>query len=188
MVGGVGDMWGAPAGQGNWINSHLVYTHGFGFVAASANAVGSGGNPAFTESDIPPSGELDVRQPRVYFGQQETSYAIVGGHQQELDYPSSLSPSGQANTTYRGSGGVPVGSALTGCCTRSSSTSSTSCCPAPSTATRRSCTSGTRCRGWPRSPRSSPWTATPTRSWSTARSCGWWTPTRPPTATPTRSG
>ena len=112
MVVGVRDMSGPPAGQGNWINSHLVYTHGFGFVAASANAVGSGGNPAFTESDIPPSGELDVRQPRVYFGQQETSYAIVGGHQQELDYPSSLSPSGQANTTYRGSGGVPVGSAL----------------------------------------------------------------------------
>src|SRR5258708_21600395 len=112
MVGGVGDMWGAPAGQGNWINSHLVYTHGFGFVAASANAVGSGGSPAFTESDTPAYGELEVGQPRVYFGQQETSYAIVGGHQQELDYPSSLSPSGQANTTYRGSGGVPVGSAL----------------------------------------------------------------------------
>ena len=71
----------------------------------------SGGNPDFTESDIPPSGELDVRQPRVYFGEQETSYAIVGGHQLELDYPNS-SASGQANTTYTGGGGVPVGSPL----------------------------------------------------------------------------
>ncbi len=111
MLVGVRDMSGPPAGQENWVNSHLVYTHGFGFVAASANAQADGGNPAFTESDIPPSGELGVRQPRVYFGEQETSYAIVGGHQQELDYPNQ-SASGQANTRYRGSGGVPVGSAL----------------------------------------------------------------------------
>ena len=111
MVVGVRDMSGPPAGQDNWINSHLVYTHGFGFVAAAANATSSGGNPAFTESDIPPSGLLNVQQPRVYFGEQETSYAIVGGRQPELDYPNS-SASGQANTTYTGGGGVPVGSPL----------------------------------------------------------------------------
>jgi len=111
MIVGVRDMSGPPPGQDNWINSHLVYTHGFGFVAASADAVASGGNPSFTESNIPPSGELDVRQPRVYFGDQETSYAIVGGHQPELDYPNQ-SAGGQADTTYRGSGGVPVGSPL----------------------------------------------------------------------------
>ena len=110
MLVGVRDMSGPPAGQSNWVNAHLVYTHGFGFVAASANAQ-VGGNPAFTESDIPPSGQLGVRQPRVYFGEQETSYAIVGGHQQELDYPNQ-SASGQANTSYRGSGGVPVSSPL----------------------------------------------------------------------------
>ena len=86
MIVGVRDMSGPPAGQANWINTHLVYTHGFGFVAAAANAT-AGGNPAFTESDIPPSGVLDVRQPRVYFGEQETNYAIVGGRQPELDYP-----------------------------------------------------------------------------------------------------
>jgi hypothetical protein len=111
MIVGVRDMSGPPAGQGNWINTHLVYTHGFGFVAASADAAASGGNPSFTESNIPPSGSLDVRQPRVYFGEQQTSYAIVGGHQLELDYPNQ-SASGQANTTYTGGGGVPVGSAL----------------------------------------------------------------------------
>jgi hypothetical protein len=110
MVVGVRDMSGPPAGQGNWINTHLVYTHGYGFVAASADTAQSG-NPAFTESDIPPTGTLGVTQPRVYFGQQETTYAIVGGHQTELDYPNA-SASGQANTTYRGGGGVPIGSAL----------------------------------------------------------------------------
>jgi uncharacterized protein len=111
MIVGVRDMSGPPAGDGNWINSHLVYTHGFGFVAAAADETSSGGNPDFTESDIPPSGELDVKQPRVYFGGQETSYAIVDTHQLELDYPNS-SASGQANTTYTGGGGVPVGSLL----------------------------------------------------------------------------
>ncbi len=106
-------MGGPPPGQGNWINTHLVYTHGFGVVAATANDVQPDGNPAFVESQIPPTGVLGLRQPRVYFGQQQNSYAIVGGpagsHQQELDYPSN---GGQQNNTYRGGGGVSVGSPL----------------------------------------------------------------------------
>ena len=52
-----------------------------------------------------------MRQPRVYFGEQETSYAIVGGHQHELDYPNQ-SASGQAEHHYTGGGGVPIGSPL----------------------------------------------------------------------------
>jgi uncharacterized membrane protein (UPF0182 family) len=108
-------MGGPPAGQANWINTHLVYTHGFGFVAASANRIAPNGNPAFTESQIPPRGALRVRQPRVYFGQQENSYAIVGGtpggHREELDYPTQ-NGAGQQNTTYEGHGGVAVGSPL----------------------------------------------------------------------------
>ena len=108
---GVRDMGGPPAGQANWINSHLVYTHGFGVVAAEASTTQPSGTPTFTESDIPPTGKLGLSQPRVYFGEQETSYAIVGGHQRELDYPNQ-STGGQQNTTYTGGGGVPVGSAL----------------------------------------------------------------------------
>jgi uncharacterized protein len=111
---GVRDMNGPPAGQSNWINSHLVYTHGYGVVAAPTSTAQTDGDPAFTESDIPPTGELQLQPlkgPRVYFGEQETSYAIVGGHQQELDYPNE-STGGQQNTTYTGSGGVPIGSTL----------------------------------------------------------------------------
>src|SRR5499427_3985709 len=115
MVVAVRGMGGPPQGQGNWVNTHLVYTHGFGFVAAKADAVGSGGAPAFVESDIPPHGLLGPFEPRVYFGDQENSYAIVGGPPgrppQELDYPSE-NASGQQNYTYNGSGGVPVGSPL----------------------------------------------------------------------------
>ncbi|HXQ57200.1 MAG TPA: UPF0182 family protein, partial [Actinomycetes bacterium] len=118
LVVAVRGMAGPPEGQGNWINTHLVYTHGFGFVAAKANAVGPGGDPAFVESDIPPHGQLGGFEPRVYFGQQENPYAIVGGPPnrppgvgQELDYPVE-SASGQVNYTYTGTGGVPVGSPL----------------------------------------------------------------------------
>ena len=106
-------MGGPPPGQGNWINTHLVYTHGFGVVAATADSVQDNGNPSFVESQIPPTGVLGLRQPRVYFGQQENTYAIVGGppgaRQEELDYPSA---GGQQNNTYRGGGGVDVGSPL----------------------------------------------------------------------------
>jgi len=115
VVVAVRGMGGPPQGQGNWINTHLVYTHGFGFVGAKADAVGSGGNPEFVESDIPPHGQLGPFEPRVYFGPMEETYAIVGGPPgrpgQELDYPFE-NASGQKNYTYNGSGGVPVGSPL----------------------------------------------------------------------------
>jgi uncharacterized protein len=115
LVLAVRGLSGPPAGQGNWINTHLVYTHGFGVVAAKENAMAADGTPKFVESNIPPRGELGSFQPRVYFGPQENNYAIVGGPQgrpgMELDYPYP-NASGQKNYTYRGSGGVPVGSML----------------------------------------------------------------------------
>ena len=108
-------MGGPPPGQGNWINTHLVYTHGFGVVAATANTVQGNGNPSFVESDIPPHGALRLSQPRVYFGEGQNAYAIVGGppggRKQELDYPSAAA-GGQQNNTYQGGGGVDVGSPL----------------------------------------------------------------------------
>lgn len=105
-----------PQGRRNWYNSHIVYTHGFGFVGANASDVTGGGAPSFTASDIPPQGQLGGDyQPRVYFGQQVPGYSIVGAPQgaspQELDFPDD-SPSGQQNNTYQGTGGVPIGSPL----------------------------------------------------------------------------
>jgi uncharacterized membrane protein (UPF0182 family) len=49
----------------------------------------------------------------VYFGEQSPAYSIVGspkgGQARELDYPDDKSANGQANNTYTGKGGVPVG-------------------------------------------------------------------------------
>jgi uncharacterized membrane protein (UPF0182 family) len=115
MVVGVRGLSGPPPGQANWINTHLVYTHGYGFVAASANTVQANGDPSFTESDIPPRGGLGSFQPRVYFGEQQTQYAIVGAPRgqapMEFDFPDQTA-AGQSDTTYAGGGGVPIGSPL----------------------------------------------------------------------------
>ncbi|WP_214110571.1 UPF0182 family membrane protein [Acrocarpospora catenulata] len=108
----VREMGLPPEAQRNWINDHLVYTHGFGFVAAPGNQVDNSGVPNFTEKDIPPTGNLGEYEPRVYFGENSPEYSIVGGEPGttpvELDYPEQGS-SGQKNNTYTGRGGVSVG-------------------------------------------------------------------------------
>lgn len=101
--------------QRTWINQHLTYTHGNGFVAAPANTVnsavqdattGDGGYPRFTVSDVTNEGDIEVTQPRVYYGELIDDYVIVGGPEgaaaREFD-------GGAENFTYDGSGGVPVG-------------------------------------------------------------------------------
>jgi uncharacterized membrane protein (UPF0182 family) len=98
----------------NWINDHLVYTHGFGMVGAFGNTVDADGKPSFTVGDIPPTKGLGDFEPRVYFGENVPDYSIIGGpaasNPVELDYPDDNSANGQKNYTYTGKGGVPMGS------------------------------------------------------------------------------
>ena len=98
----------------NWINDHLVYTHGFGFVAAFGNARDTDGKPSFAVGDLPPTKGLGDFEPRVYFGENVPDYSIIGGvktdNPVEFDYPDDASANGQKNVTYSGTGGVPVGS------------------------------------------------------------------------------
>ncbi|GAA1691969.1 UPF0182 family protein [Nonomuraea maheshkhaliensis] len=115
---GVRELTSPPEGQNNWINRALVYTHGYGFVAAPGNQVDSSGLPAYDAKDMPVTGPLvtstNLKEPRVYYGEDPASaeYVIAGGNPnnpQELDYPET-GGTGQKNTTYTGTGGVPVGS------------------------------------------------------------------------------
>jgi uncharacterized protein len=107
------DLAGVPAGQRNWVNDHTVYTHGFGLVAAYGNRSGEDGQPVFYQQNIPPVGPLGAFEPRIYFGESSPDYSIAGGPaagpKRELDFPNS-SPTGQANNTYAGKGGVNIGS------------------------------------------------------------------------------
>lgn len=101
----------------SWVNDALVYTHGYGVVAAYGNQRTTNGEPVFLESDIPSTGALGDFEPRVYFGEASPNYSIVGAPQgakpQELDYPSGTADSdANAYYTYQGDGGPKLDSLL----------------------------------------------------------------------------
>jgi uncharacterized protein len=93
----------------NWINEHLTFTHGHGVVFGPVNQVTSSGQPEFFIKDIPPqhTTSLKITRPEIYFGELANEYVLVRTKSQELDYPA-----GDQNiyTTYKGTGGVPIGS------------------------------------------------------------------------------
>ncbi|WP_258718632.1 UPF0182 family protein [Saccharopolyspora gloriosae] len=107
---------GLAENQQSWINRHMVYTHGNGFVSAPADRVDStledgrtqGGYPVFSVSDVANDGQgkIPVDQPRSYFGELADTYAIVGGNPGEAprEYDTDRSA-----YTYDGQGGVPIG-------------------------------------------------------------------------------
>ena len=100
----------------SWYNTTLVYTHGYGMVAAKGNARTSDGNPVFVERGIPTAGDLtnsENYEPRIYFGESSPTYSIVGAPEGsadiELDYPRGTGESAQTKTTFSGNGGPNIG-------------------------------------------------------------------------------
>lgn len=88
--------------QQGWYNQTLVYTHGYGLVAAYGNQRSSSGEPVFLESGIPTSGRLGEFQPRVYFGMNSPAYSIVGGERDkpiEIDFPADDEPAAAETDT-----------------------------------------------------------------------------------------
>lgn len=110
----------ALAGLGDaetWFNSHIVYTHGYGLVAAAGNQRSVDGQPVFLQSGIPSTGVLGEFQPRVYFGEDSPAYSIVGAPDGsdpvELDYPAGASSDEQTYTTFDGDGGPKLDNVFT---------------------------------------------------------------------------
>lgn len=92
-----------------WLNQHLVYTHGYGAVVSPVTRVTAQGQPEFMVGDIPPRTvhpELQIEQPRIYFGEITNTYAIVNTRTEEFDYPQGSEAN--ATTTYTGEQGVPL--------------------------------------------------------------------------------
>ncbi|MGY1751362.1 UPF0182 family membrane protein [Modestobacter sp. SYSU DS0511] len=116
------DQSGLSENQSSWINRHTVYTHGNGFVAAPANQVVAGqegGEPNFTTGNLPTTGDIEVDQARIYYGELmnvagQDVYSVVGAPEgttpREFDQPEGGSGDGQINSTYDGEGGVSIGS------------------------------------------------------------------------------
>ncbi|SDR87724.1 UPF0182 family membrane protein [Microlunatus soli] len=96
----------------NWNIDHTVYTHGYGMVAANGSKAGPNGEPDWLERDLPPTGELGEHESRIYFGEMQDTYSIVGakpnGNSLELDTPTGGKDNGPKYNTYDGKGGVQL--------------------------------------------------------------------------------
>lgn len=94
--------------RNSWVNRHLEYTHGYGAVVSPANAVTADGSPEFLVQDVPPVGVPEITQPRIYFGEGLSSYAVVRTGQEEIDFQKRDGTT--ERTTYEGRGGVQTSS------------------------------------------------------------------------------
>ena len=91
-----------------WINLHLTYTHGYGFVLSPGNEAGSDGLPVLWVKDVPPQTTtgLKITRSQIYYGELGNDYVIVKSTSPEFDYAN-----GNTNVPaiYEGEGGVPIG-------------------------------------------------------------------------------
>ena len=96
----------------SWYNNTIVYTHGYGVVAAYGNQRTVDGQPVFMQSGIPTTGKLGTYEPRVYFGENSPAYSIVGAaagaEPLELDYPAGEGENDQTYNTFSGDGGPKI--------------------------------------------------------------------------------
>ena len=96
----------------SWYNNTIVYTHGYGVVAAFGNQRTVDGQPVFMQSGIPTTGKLGTYEPRVYFGENSPAYSIVGAPEGaeplELDFPAGEGESDQTYNTFSGEGGPMI--------------------------------------------------------------------------------
>lgn len=89
-----------------WVNTNLVFTHGYGVVMNPVNEFTTEGQPIFFIKDLPPQStvpEIDVTRPEIYFGELTTDVVFVNSRQEEFDYPLGTE---NAYTRYAGQGGV----------------------------------------------------------------------------------
>ncbi|WP_138289759.1 UPF0182 family protein [Clostridium perfringens] len=90
-----------------WQNKHLRYTHGYGLAMSRVNSVTEFGQPDFVMKDIPTVNTTDINleNPRIYFGESDNDYVIVNTEGGEFDYPT-----GDTENTfnYNGTGGLKM--------------------------------------------------------------------------------
>ena len=98
-----------PSEAQTWINQQLKFTHGYGIVMSPVNRVTPDGLPELFIRNIPPvsSVDLEIQEPRIYYGEATQNYIFTGTSTDEFDYPL-----GNENATYRynGPGGVAMNS------------------------------------------------------------------------------
>ena len=90
-----------------WVNTNLVYTHGYGVCINPSNDISEEGNPVYLLSDIPPVGptNLQVTRPEIYYGEKAADQVVVDTTEDEFDYPRGEE---KVYSQYEGKGGVEV--------------------------------------------------------------------------------
>ncbi len=92
----------------NWVNVHLKYTHGHGLVMVPAAQRGGRHLQWYVRGIPPESGVgLEVKEPAIYYGNEDSPYAIAPNDIGELAYPGEAE---DFTTDYKGTGGIPVSS------------------------------------------------------------------------------
>lgn len=87
--------------RGNWRNRKLAFTHGYGVYVVPANAVDEKKSPVFwTEVKLNAESkmneavamypELEINQPRIYYGEMTSDYVIANTLVSEYDYESEV--------------------------------------------------------------------------------------------------
>ncbi len=95
-----------PKEAQNWENTHLRYTHGYGAVVSPA-AQDAGIPIVWYLRDLDLTSEVGfaVKNPDIYFGQEQYQYAVVPNKLISEDISSSQVDSGKA---YGGNAGIPI--------------------------------------------------------------------------------
>ena len=95
-----------------WVNEKFVYTHGYGAVVSPVNKVTKEGLPELFVKDIPPKTdyeELEITQPRIYFGELANDFIVVNTKSNEFDYPLGTE---NVFTSYEGDDGIQLSNIL----------------------------------------------------------------------------
>ena len=94
----------------SWINSHFIYTHGYGLVLAEVSKIRPDGLPVFLIQNMPPevtAQGLKLVRPETYYGEIVHEPVFVGTRQPEFNYPSGAD---NVHSVYTGKGGFPIAS------------------------------------------------------------------------------
>lgn len=93
-----------------WQNTRFVYTHGFGACANNVSSFTAEGLPDYLLKNIPPESkytDLELKQPRIYFGTETREHVYVNTKLPEFDYPMG---DNNATTIYDGPAGIRLDS------------------------------------------------------------------------------
>ena len=97
----------SPTSQ-SYSNDKMRFTHGYGAVFLPANAITEDGHPVLYVKDSPvvsTVAELNITEPRIYYGEYDDDYSVVNTQVKEFDYLSKGQP---VENAYQGKSGISL--------------------------------------------------------------------------------